>query len=104
MIELGEQIDETTFGGYPVTIQESNIGVLVACKGVVGTLDQLEYWLFNHVRSPYEKFTFGEGAKEAEIVRDGNLVKIACLQEEYVGFKLKLNNLIHGVNRAKNRK
>ena len=95
------------FGGYPVQFHygyENKDIIMVTCKGVTGSLDQLEDWLFNHIRNPYQPYYFGYGEKRGEIVRDGELVKIACLSEEYVGFKIKLNKLIHGVNRAKNRK
>lgn len=93
---------DLSFGEHPVDIDhdlDSGITVLT-CKGVTGTLDQLENWLYNHYRDNLTKYYFGVGSKLSEIVRDGDKVKIACLQEDYVEFKLKLNRLIHGVNKA----
>jgi hypothetical protein len=93
--------EDLTFGGYPAEINHvSDIDMTtITCKEVTGTLAQLEDWLFNHYKDPYTKYYFGAGVKRSEIVRDGNKVKIACLQEDYVEFKLKINRLIHDVGK-----
>jgi hypothetical protein len=94
-------ITNVFFGGYPVSISFIGEEVLVTCKGVTGTLEQLDYWLQQHRKNNFEKFYFGYGGKLSEIVRDGEEVKIACLSENYQSFKLKLNKFIHDVNRQK---
>lgn len=91
--------EDFTFGGYPIeTFHLTQYGVAITVKGVTGTVDQLEHWLRNHYKDPYAKYYFGFGEKRSEIVRDGELIKIACLSENYVEFKLKLNKFIHVVN------
>lgn len=92
-------ITNVTFGEYPVYVSSVNNEILVTCKGVTGTLEQLDYWLQNHRKNNFEKFYFGYGGKHSEIVRDGEEIKIACLSENYHSFKLKLNKFIHDVNR-----
>jgi hypothetical protein len=92
---------DVTFGGYPVELSFIGNNTLVTCKGVTGTIDQLDYWLHNHNKNNFEKFYFGIGDKLSEIVRNkDNDVEIACLKEDYFGFKLKLNQFIHGVNKG----
>lgn len=101
----GSVLTETTFGGHPVSLEDYEGVTVVSCKGVIGTLDQLDYWLHNHKRTSTETFYFGVGEKRSEIVlQPDNMVKIACLQEDYFSFKLKLNKFIHGVHRASSRK
>ncbi len=90
-----------TFGGYPIEEWHLNGDhMAITVKGLTGTVDQLEDWLFHHYSDPYRKYYFGLGDKLSEIVRDGDQVKIACLKEDYVGFKLKLNKFIHAVNKS----
>jgi hypothetical protein len=93
--------EDIGFGGYPVKMMHDSISgtTIITCKEVTGTLGQLEDWLFNHYKDPYTKYYFGYGDKRSEIVRDGEDVKIACLKENYLEFKLKLNKFIHGVGR-----
>ena len=105
-VNLNEwSLDDFTFGGYPIDVDhdlESGV-TIVTCKEVSGTLDQLEDWLRNHHKDNYSKYYFGVGEKRSEIVRDGEMVKIACLKEEYVEFKIKLNKFIHVVDKNRAR-
>lgn len=89
-----------TFGGYPVEYRTIGDECFVSCKGVVGTMSQLERWLDNHLSDPYTKFYFGRGDKLSEIVRDGDDVKIACLRENYSKFVTKLTKFIHEYNNS----
>ena len=101
MITTDEFVEtDVTFGGYPVLILQDPSGVtIVSCKEVTGTLGQMEDWLRGHYKDGLTRYYFGYGDKRFEIVRDGDKVKIACLEEDYVGFKLKLNKFIHDVSR-----
>ena len=102
MIDVSEFIEtDVTFGGYPVLILEESGVTLVSCKGVTGTLGQLEDWLHNHKKMGIIKWYFSYADKRSEIVVDGERVKIACLEEDYNEFKVKLNKFIHGRNRRK---
>jgi hypothetical protein len=101
--ELTKAHEDLSFGGYPVDVDhdlDTDV-TIVTCKGVTGTVGQLENWLYNHYKDTLTTYYFGIGDKLSEIVRDGNEVKIACLKENYVEFKLKLNRLIHGINKCK---
>lgn len=93
-------LTDATFGGHPVEVDIFDGEVLVTCKGVTGTLDQMDHWLHNHYRDNFQKYYFGVGDKMSEIIRDGERVKIACLEDEYLDFKIRLNKFIHDVRRA----
>ena len=87
-----------TFGSYDVETRKIGEETFVSCKGVIGTLSQLENWLDNHKSEPFKKFHFGMGSKLSEIVIDGDYVKIACLQEDYSSFRKKVSLLKNNKN------
>src|SRR5689334_1298129 len=105
MIDISEFIEtDVTFGGYPVSILEEAGITLVSCKGVTGTLGQMEDWLYNHKKMFITKWYFGYADKRSEIIVDGDKVKIACLEENYQEFISKLNKFIHDCGRQRGSK
>lgn len=96
MIDVDDFIEtDVTFGNYPVLILQEKGVTLVSCKGVTGTLGQLEDWLHNHKNMSVVRWYFGYADKRSEIIVDGERIKIACLEEDYKQFTKKLNKFIH---------
>lgn len=102
MNDISEFIEtDVTFGDHPVFILEESGVTLVSCKGVTGTLGQMEDWLRHHKTTFATKYYFGYADKKSEIVLDSGMVKIACLEENYEEFKTKLNKFIHDCRRKR---
>lgn len=96
-------MSEPSFGGHPVETTFFEDETVVTCKGISGTVTQLDHWLHNHKKNGLDKFYFGVGDKisEIEIEPVSNMVKIACLKEDYFSFKMKLNKYIFQVNKIR---
>jgi hypothetical protein len=78
------------FGGYPVKHRKVDNTVLVNCKNVTGTLDQL----LDFMSTPYESHHFGIRTKKvAEINHNplSNEVIIGCIKEDFNQLKSKLS-------------
>jgi len=72
-----------TFGEYPVSFVKNDGEVYITCKGVTGTLTQLENHLINHKK--YKRFG------ESKITYKDSKVHIDCLSDT----EEKFNNLIN---------
>lgn len=90
-------LEVTTFGGHPVFRRFVHGKPYFKCKKVIGSLDQLKDWNSNHKSQNFREFLFGE--EKIELNPLTNMIKIACLEEDYFSFKFKVSNLIHENNR-----
>lgn len=86
---------ELTFGGYPVDFKVVNGEVYITCKGVTGTLTQVQAFLSDKQMRKQHKF----GKSIIKPIR-GKMVKIDCLRDKKrqmkalrdYAIKLKSNN------------
>lgn len=81
---------ELTFGGHPVEFKVIDDEVYITCKGVTGTLTQVENFLKQ--RGTNHKF----GKSKIRFWRNG-MVKIDCLEDT----KTKISNLAFHAKKLK---